>query len=96
VLDGSQVAIAEERSSKRQPLSDDEARQLLGEVDTVVIARGKATRRQEATATSLDDLRGPTGGFRAPMLRRGRTLLVGFHPDAIGALLADATPAGRP
>ena len=34
------------------------------------------------------ELRGPTGKIRAPLVRRGRTLLVGFHRDSLAALLA--------
>jgi hypothetical protein len=32
---------------------------------------------------TLDDLRGPTGNFRAPMVRIGRRLLVGFHEETL-------------
>jgi hypothetical protein len=87
VLDARAAAVDELRSSRAQPLADDEVRALLGQVDTVLVARGKALREQPAAATTLDDLRGPTGGFRAPMVRRGRTLLVGFHADALAGLL---------
>ena len=88
MLDREQVAVADLRSSRSRPLDEGEVAGLLREVDTVVIARGKAVRRQTAAETTPDHLRGPTGGFRAPMVRRGRTLLVGFHPEALAALLA--------
>ena len=89
MLDGAEVGIAELRSSKSRPLGDDEVASLLRQVDTVVIARGKTVRKQPAATTTADDLKGPTGGYRAPMLRRGRTLLVGFHADAIHGLLRE-------
>jgi arsenate reductase-like glutaredoxin family protein len=38
---------------------------------------------QELLAVML----GPTGNLRAPTVRRGRTLLVGFHEDAYRELL---------
>jgi hypothetical protein len=88
VLDEVAAEISEQRSSKSRPLGDDEVADLLRGVDTVVIARGKAVRRQTAAETAPDDLKGPTGGYRAPLLRRGGTLLVGFHPDELRRLLA--------
>jgi len=30
---------------------------------------------------------GPTGNLRAPTIRRGKTLLIGFNDEAYGALL---------
>jgi hypothetical protein len=83
------VTIGENRKSKKQPLDDAGARDLLAQVDDVVIARGKSSRTQKAGDTTLDDLRGPSGGFRAPMVRVGRRLLVGFSQDALGRLLKE-------
>lgn len=81
------VSVVAERST-RQPLSDVEVRQLLAGVDRVVLARGRRAESRAAAEVTPDDLRGPTGNFRAPMLRRGRTLLVGFHPESLAELLA--------
>ncbi len=80
-------AVAIERSARREPLSDDEARSLLNRVDRVVIARGKSRREQAATETSLEDLQGPTGNYRAPMVITGRTLVVGLALETLDALL---------
>lgn len=38
--------------------------------------------------TLLKAMLGPTGNLRAPTLRIGRTLLVGFNEDAYAAALA--------
>lgn len=78
--------MTETRSSGKAPLGDADVRTLLAQVNEVIIARGKAARRQPARETSLDDLRGPTGGFRAPMARRGKTLLVGFSEPELRKL----------
>lgn len=78
MLDEHDVSVAESRST-RKPLNDDETRELLGTVDTVLIARGKNVRSLDAADTLVDDLKGPTGNVRAPLVRRGSTLLVGFH-----------------
>lgn len=79
--------VSEERNSRKQPLSDDDVRSLLGQVSTVWVAKGKKTRRLTAEEASADDLKGPTGNYRAPMVRVEDRLLVGFNPDSLRRLL---------
>lgn len=81
------VAVGAERST-RDALGDSEVRALLAEVDRVIVTRGRATVVLDAAKAKPADLRGPTGKIRAPLVRRGRTLLVGFHRDSLAALLA--------
>lgn len=88
MLEKSKSKVAEERPSKSRPLADAEVRALLRDVDDVTIAKGKASRTIPARSVSLDDLRGPTGNFRAPMVRVGRRLLVGWHEETLRELLA--------
>ena len=87
MLDETGTAIGEERASKKQPLSDADAAALVKSVSEVVIARGKSSRTLKSSEVTLDDLRGHTGGFRAPMVRVGKTLLVGFSDERLRALL---------
>ncbi|MDX1394190.1 MAG: hypothetical protein R3195_07360 [Gemmatimonadota bacterium] len=54
-------------------------RTLLAEVDTVLIARGRSAREVAAADVTLDDLKGRSGKYRAPILRIGSTLVVGFN-----------------
>ncbi len=68
-------------------MRDADVKALLAVVAEVVIAKGKAVRAAAAKDVALDDLKGPTGNYRAPMLRVGKKLLVGFHPDALEELL---------
>lgn len=68
-------------------MTDEDARTLLASVSKVLVSKGKKILEKKPEETSLDDLRGPTGNFRAPMLRNGKTLLVGFHPEALRELL---------
>jgi arsenate reductase-like glutaredoxin family protein len=81
------VRVGETRLAKTKPLSDVEARAVLACVDEVIVAKGKNARRLAAKDATLDDLRGPTGNIRAPIIRKGRRLLVGFHPDSLESLL---------
>ncbi|HSM51221.1 MAG TPA: hypothetical protein VLA75_07470, partial [Thermoanaerobaculia bacterium] len=76
MLSAKKTSVREERSTRKAPLTDDEARALLAAVETVVIARGKRAERRAAPEVGLADLRGPSGNYRAPILRRGKTLLV--------------------
>lgn len=62
-------------------------RKLLASVREVVIARGKKADRRAAKDVGLDDLRGRTGNFRAPIVRRGKVLLVGFHRESLQELV---------
>jgi len=54
---------------------------LLGAVDKVLICRGQTTVELAPGAARTDDLRGPTGGFRAPLLHVDDTLIVGFNRE---------------
>ncbi len=87
MLDRTKARIAEERSSKSAPMNDADVKALLAAVDEVVIAKGKNARSVAAKDAALDDLKGPTGNYRAPMLRVGKKLLVGFHPGTLETLL---------
>ncbi len=81
------ATVSEERSSRKEPLGEQEARALIASVDTVVIAKGKKAVSHPAGEVKPADLKGPTGNFRAPMVRRGKTLLVGFHAASLESLL---------
>lgn len=70
-------------------MGPDEVNELLGRVDTVLLARGKkllefspATDRDEILEKAI----GRSGNLRAPTLRSGKTLVVGFHPEAYASL----------
>ena len=83
MLDARKVNVKTTRKAKSEPLSEEDVRGILKEVDEVVIAKGKSARTVPAKGATLDDLRGPTGNFRAPMMRIGRRLLVGFHEESL-------------
>lgn len=83
MLNATKAYIATTRLAKKDPLSEKDERALLKEVDEVVVATRKGTRAVSARDATLDELRGPTGNFRAPMVRIGRRLLVGFHDETL-------------
>jgi hypothetical protein len=87
VLASHGATVAEERSSRKDPLTDADAEALLAAVDTVIVARGKRVKIMTADEASAEDFKGPTGNYRAPMIRQGATLLVGFHAEALADLI---------
>ena len=88
MLEEQNAEVAEERNSRKHPLADDEVRNLIAETETVLIARSKKAREVPSAEVGLDELKGPTGNYRAPMVRVGNRLLVGFHPDTLRELVA--------
>jgi arsenate reductase-like glutaredoxin family protein len=70
--------------AKKVRLGPEPALRLLKEVDEVYVAKGAKVvhldlkRDKPDRATLLGLLLGPSGNLRAPTLRKGRTLLVGF------------------
>ncbi len=87
MLQDARATVAETRQARSAPLTDAEARALLASVDEVVVAKGKGARTLRAREATPEDLKGPTGGFRAPILKAGRRLLVGFAPQALADFL---------
>ena len=71
----------------------DEALALARSADRVLVAKGKQVVMFDMKKDPPDDdtlaahLLGPTGNLRAPTLRRGRTLLVGFSAEAYRQVL---------
>jgi hypothetical protein len=64
-----------------------EALALARTVERVIVAKGKKVQVFDMAAPPDDDtlaaaMLGPTGNLRAPTLRRGKTLLVGFGEPA--------------
>ena len=73
-------------------LGRDDAVALANTCDTLIVAKGKKVATFEVSANPgdemVDAMLGPTGNLRAPTVRSGRTLLVGFNEDEYAAVLA--------
>ena len=78
------VAVAARTDAKKATIKGDAALGVLKDVDEVYVAKGKRVvhvdlrREKPPRADLLGLLLGPTGNLRAPTLRKGRTLIVGF------------------
>jgi arsenate reductase-like glutaredoxin family protein len=86
------VSIETRVDAKKVRYGADEAMALAGSVDEIVSLRGKKVVKVDMRARPgreevLAALLGPSGNLRAPTVRRGRRLLVGFTPEAYDAFM---------
>ncbi len=74
-------------------MGPDEALQLAARASKVIVAKGSKvvtfsmTRNRPDDETLLAHMLGPTGRLRAPTLRKGKILLVGFNEEAYAGVL---------
>ncbi len=82
------------RNAKKATITGDAALSVLRDVDELYATRGKKVvhvdlRREKPDAETLRSLLlGPSGNLRAPVLRRGRTLVVGFDEATYAKVFA--------
>lgn len=84
--------MTEEVNAKKATLGAAEALELASSVSEIYAAKGKNTvhiRMKDGPSREelLGVLLGPTGNLRAPVLRRGKTLIVGFDEATYAKLL---------
>ena len=85
------MAVRDVADAKKDRRGRAEALALAKTVGTVVVAKGKKLvtfdmKKQPPNDDTLAaHLLGPTGNLRAPALRRGDTLYVGFNEEAYRA-----------
>ena len=88
------IAVTAQADAKKATITGDAALAVLKDVDEIYAAKGKRVvhvdlrREKPAKADLLGVLLGPTGNLRAPTLRKGRTLIVGFDEATYKRLLA--------
>src|SRR5438105_5779314 len=87
------VEVIEKVAAKTSRLGPSDALKLARDADRVVVARGKKVatfdmkKKPPDRSMLLEHLLGPTGNLRAPALRIGRTLLIGFDPATYAQIL---------
>lgn len=86
------MQVAQTHDAGKSRLGRDEALRLARDANRIVVARGKKIvefhmrKDPPDDATLLAAILGPTGNLRAPTLRKGGTLYIGFSPEAYAAL----------
>lgn len=88
------MSKSEEVNAKKERYERDAALALLEGISRLHVAKGKKVVQVDLKKDRPDDdtlaglLLGPTGNLRAPTLRRGKTLVVGFNEDLYSDVLA--------
>jgi arsenate reductase-like glutaredoxin family protein len=79
--------------ARKDTIQGRQALELVRDVDEIYSAKGKNVVHLNLKDDQLDAdtlsklLIGPTGNLRAPTLRKGRTLIVGFNEETYRKLL---------
>jgi arsenate reductase-like glutaredoxin family protein len=87
------IKIVQEVNAKKTVLQQKEALELARKVDHLYVAKGKSMvhvdlRKEHPDEAALKKLLlGPTGKLRAPTLRFGKMLVLGFNRDMYEQLL---------
>jgi len=87
------VEVGETVDARKKRLGREETRTLAGQAHRVIVARGKKMvafdmkREPPDEETLLRHMLGPTGNLRAPTVRVGDVLVVGFHLETYQQLL---------
>src|SRR6516164_825919 len=94
-LEKNALAVTDRRDAGKERKGRAEAVALAKTVAKVIVARGKKAVTFDMKADPPDDdtlaahLLGPSGNLRAPTVRKGRTLLVGFSDEAYRQVLGE-------
>ena len=81
------MAIVKEQHAKKETINAEGAIELARQASEVYAAKGKKVVYLNMKKDQPDDetisklIVGPSGNLRAPTLRRGKTLVVGFHQE---------------
>lgn len=87
------LAVREQVDAGRNKLGRDAALALARQASRILVARGRSAvefdmkKSPPDEQTLLAHLLGPTGNLRAPTLRKGGTLLVGFNEENYRSML---------
>ena len=87
------MIIKTQTDARKERFGLDEAMKLTQEVSEIIAAKGKKVVRYNLAKDkpSRDDLLaimiGPSGNLRAPTLRKGKKLLIGFDAAAYSEVL---------
>ncbi|MCY3933421.1 MAG: hypothetical protein OXH70_17065 [Acidobacteria bacterium] len=77
-----------DRTPASRKLGRSDAEALLADAETLYVAKGRKQAEVQASDPGAADMMlGPTGNLRAPVVRVGRTLIVGYHEEALNQAL---------
>jgi len=90
-MDAKNIEPSETVSASKK-LTRKDAEVIAKGASRVIVAKGKQVEEFDtggkAARAAVDAMLGPTGNLRAPLIRVGKTVLVGFNDDAWARNLA--------
>ncbi|MCB9857926.1 MAG: hypothetical protein H6818_19760 [Phycisphaerales bacterium] len=87
------MSAKETISASKAKFNADDAWKLASAASKVIVARGKNVQTFDMKNGAIDKetllkaMLGPTGNLRAPAVRKGKTLYIGFNEDVYAALV---------
>ena len=87
------IQTVEEINASKTRMGEKEVLELARQADELYAAKGKKVmhidlkKEKPDRATLLGLMLGPTGNLRAPTLRKGKTLIIGFDEETYSKLL---------
>lgn len=88
------VSVKETVNATKERIGGEAALAMAQTVSKIIVARGKKVvvfdmkKDPPDDETLLKHLLGPSGNLRAPTVRRGKTMLVGFNADEFSPLFS--------
>ena len=83
-MEANEITVKEVVSASKK-LQADTAKAIAKESSKIIVAKGKSLRTFKGGASydkdAIEAMLGTTGNLRAPLLRVGKTTLVGFNED---------------
>ena len=89
-MEANKISPKEEVSASKK-LGRDDAKDLAEAASKLIVAKGKKVStfdlKKSVDDEAVDAMLGPTGNLRAPTMRVGKTLVVGFNEDEYTSVL---------
>lgn len=86
------MTVRETVNATKQRYGDRDLLKVLGDATRVIVAKGKKVVEFDLKndppkkADLVKACLGPSGNLRAPAIRKGKTWMIGFHPEPYGEL----------
>ncbi len=82
--------MAAEKVSASRKLGREDAAALLADAGKLIVAQGRSVQSLQAgpraPEAAIEAMLGPTGNLRAPTIKVGKTLVVGFDDESYRAV----------
>lgn len=92
MFDENNITIDEAVEARKQKIEGDDAWNLLTASDQIIVGRGKKVVLYDPKTDDKDEILkvclGRTGNLRAPTLKMGRLLVVGFNDEMYAEYVA--------